>query len=58
MRAQSGYQPSLWGSDTYRAMQTAIAGQLKMRYAPPKELTPTLMDLLAAIDNQPSDPGQ
>jgi hypothetical protein len=58
MRVQSGHQPSLWVSDTVRAMQTAIAGQLKMRYEPPRELTPTLTDLLAAIDNQPSDPGQ
>jgi hypothetical protein len=58
MRVQSGHQSSLWVSDTYRAMQSAIAGQLKMRYEPPKELTATLTDLLAAIDTQPSEPGQ
>jgi hypothetical protein len=57
MTVRAGHQPSLWVLDTYRAMQTAIVGQLKMRYEPPTELPPKLIDLVAAMD-QPRESDQ
>jgi hypothetical protein len=56
MTVTSGHRQSLWVSDTYRAMQTAIGWQLKMRYEPPTELPPKLIDLVAAMD-RPREPG-
>lgn len=50
MMVASGHRHSLWVSDTYRAMQTAIASQLRLRYEPPTELPPKLTDLVAAMD--------
>ena len=50
MTVTSGHKRSLWLTDTYRAMQTAIASQLKLRYEPPTELPSKLIDLVAAMD--------
>ena len=57
MTVTPGHQQSLWVSDTYRAMQTAIGWQLQMRYELPKELPPKLIDLVAAMD-RPSESGE
>jgi hypothetical protein len=42
-------------SDTYHALRTAIAWQLKAHYEAPMELPPQLVALVAAMD-QPKAP--
>ncbi len=43
-------QQARWVADTYHAMRTAIGWELAMRYEPPQELTPKLVDLVAAME--------
>jgi hypothetical protein len=50
MTVARGQQQEQWVSGAYRAMQWAIAGNLRIRYEPPKELTPQLRKLMAAMD--------
>jgi hypothetical protein len=55
---QSDHQPkwatTKWVAALHREMQTLIGQQLKMRYAPPLELSSDLTALLMRIDEQRS----
>jgi hypothetical protein len=46
-----GHHQIYWGATLHRAMQTAIADELKARYEPPRELTRKLSGVVTKLDD-------
>jgi hypothetical protein len=45
-----GHHQICWGATLHRAMQTAIANELRTRYEPPRELTQEMSEVITKLD--------